>query len=77
MENQFKAQDSVQLLHGYTPTMTISQIDEEKQMAHCVWYDTTKTRTIKQEWLPLSVLKHTPERTTIDPECFKRALQGL
>lgn len=42
----FKVQDSVQLLHGYTPTMTIAEINLVTGMALCVWYDAHKTRTI-------------------------------
>lgn len=64
MENQFKVQDSVQLLHGYTLTMTISEINEDTKQAHCFWRDPKKT-DIQHQWLPLNVLKHTPQKATI------------
>ena len=60
--SEFKLQDSVQLMHGYTPTMTISAINEETNEAYCVWYDAAKTRTVKKEWIPLIALKHTPPK---------------
>ena len=60
--SEFKLQDSVQLMHGYTPTMTISAINEETKEAYCIWYDSTKTRTIKKECVPLTALKHTPPK---------------
>jgi len=63
-DQNFKLQDSVQLLHGYTPTMTISQINEESQEALCVWLE-TKSQKIHKEWLPLNVLKKTPEKTPL------------
>lgn len=77
MEIQFKVQDSVQLLHGPTPTMTIAQINEENQIALCIWYDNVKTKTIKQDWIPLTALKHTPERQPIDIEDIKKAVYRL
>jgi uncharacterized protein YodC (DUF2158 family) len=63
----FKVQDSVQLLHGLTPTMIISEINETTQQTFCIWYD-TKAKKMKQEWLPLNVLKLTPERKPINLE---------
>lgn len=56
MENQFQIGDAAQLIHGYTPTYTISSINEEKQLATCVWYD-TKKRVTKTEDIPLNALK--------------------
>ena len=70
----FAVQDSVQLMHGYTPTMTISQINEETEMALCIWWDTTKTRKMHQDWLPLNVLKHTPKREPLDLDALKRSI---
>ena len=63
---EFKVQDSVQLLHGYTPTMTITEIDEADKTAHCIWYDHSKSKEIKQQWIPLVALKKTPEKKPID-----------
>ena len=31
-----------------------------------VWYDAHKTRKVYQEWVPLNVLKHTPEKPPIN-----------
>lgn len=58
----FKVQDSVQLLHGkYSPIMTIAEINTDKQEARCVWYDHGgKTKDIKINWIPFTALKHTP-----------------
>jgi uncharacterized protein YodC (DUF2158 family) len=67
MEQELKLQDSVQLLHGYTPTMTISEINEETKQALCIWYD-SKTKKMNKEWLPLNVLKLTPPKATINLE---------
>jgi len=53
-------------MHGYTPTMTILEINEETQKAFCIWWD-AKTKKFHQEWLPLNVLKHTVEGTPINP----------
>lgn len=64
----FNVGDSVQLKHGYTPTMTVSKINHQEETAFCVWYDTQKTRKIIQDWIPLSALKLTPERTPINLE---------
>ena len=61
----FEIQDSVQLLHGYTPTMTIGEIKDGQAL--CVWYDRIK-KVVKKEWLPLTTLKKTPEKTPIDKE---------
>lgn len=66
----FNLQDSVQLLHGYTPTMTISEIKEEQAL--CVWWD-SKTKKMHKEWLPLNVLKPTPEKPKLSLEEIKRA----
>lgn len=59
---EFKVQDSVQLLHGkYSPIMTIAEINSATQEARCVWYDYGgKTKDIKINWIPLSALKHVP-----------------
>jgi uncharacterized protein YodC (DUF2158 family) len=67
MEQEFKLQDSVQLMNGYTPTMTISEINQETKKALCVWYDNQK-RKMNQDWLPLNVLKLTPKPPTINLE---------
>jgi uncharacterized protein YodC (DUF2158 family) len=64
----FQAGDSVQLLHGYTPTMTISQVNQENQTALCVWYDSSKTKRVVQDWIPLNVLKRTPEKQSLSLE---------
>jgi len=74
MEPDFKVQYSVQLLNGYTPTMTISEINQETQEAKCIWYDSVKTKDIKNAWIPLNVLKHTPEKTPIDKETLINTL---
>ena len=71
----FKVKDSVQLLHGYTPTMTVSEVDLVAQKTKCVWYD-TKKREIKQEWLPFDVLKHTPQKTPINKDELLNAIYG-
>lgn len=44
MNTEFNVQDSVQLLHGYTPTMTISEINSDTKQALCVWYDAHKNK---------------------------------
>lgn len=56
MEESLKVQDCVEFMHGYTPKMTISSIDEATQMATCVWFD-SKTKKTKTEVIPLNVLK--------------------
>ena len=65
MEKDFKVQDCVRLIHGYTPDMTISDIDESAKTAKCFWYD-TKTKKMQSDILPLSVLKHCPEKATVE-----------
>lgn len=65
MTNQFKVQDSVQLLHGPTPTMTISEINQETNEAYCIWFDQSKTKEIKKAWVPLNSLKTTAESEKI------------
>jgi uncharacterized protein YodC (DUF2158 family) len=77
MEQTFQEKDSVQLLHGYTPTMTIAQINQKNKTALCVWFDSTKTKKIIQDWIPLVALKHTPEREPIDVDDLKRAIYRL
>lgn len=67
MNTHFKVQDSVQLLNGFTPTFTISEINEVNQTAFCVWYDRSKKK-VYQEWLLLNVLKHTPVPTPISKD---------
>jgi uncharacterized protein YodC (DUF2158 family) len=64
-DEQFKVKDCVQLLHGYTPTMTIAEIFEETQMAKCVWYDRIKKKTHVED-IPISALKHCPDRPDVD-----------
>lgn len=66
-EIEFSIQDSVQLLNGLTPTMTISEINADNQTALCVWYDRSKKK-INKEWLPLNVLKITPVSTPISKD---------
>lgn len=68
MSTEFKPQDSVQLLHGLTPIMVLSEINEVDQTALCVWYDRAKTKNIKQAWIPLNALRHTPERAPLSSE---------
>jgi len=70
MEN-FEVQNSVQLLNGLTPTMTISELNADKTQANCVWFD-SKTRKVVQQWLPTNSLKHTPKREPIDLSMFRR-----
>jgi len=67
-----KVQDCVQLLHGYTTKMTISEIDNEKQEAKCVWYD-IKSRKYQTQWLPLNVLKPFMEPERISLNALKKA----
>jgi|HubBroStandDraft_3_1064219.scaffolds.fasta_scaffold91926_2 hypothetical protein len=69
----FKLEDHVRLNVRYSPEMIISAIDEEKQEAKCVWYD-TKLRKTKTEFLPLNVLQHMPERTPIDKDKLFQAI---
>lgn len=77
MNPQFKVQDSVQLLHGDSPIMNLSQINEEIQQGLCVWFDKIKSKDIKQAWIPLNVLKHTPQRQPIDLDVLKKAAYRL
>jgi len=63
--------DSVQLLNGLTPTMTVSQIENERAL--CVYYD-QKSRRIIQDWIPLNTLKHTPKKKPIDFEDLKKTI---
>jgi uncharacterized protein YodC (DUF2158 family) len=77
METNFKLQDSVQLLHGYTPTMTISEINEETQQAKCVWYDSVKTKDVKIMWIPLNALKPTPLKTPLDADTLIKTAYRL
>ena len=69
MAIDFELQQSVHLLHGYTPTMTISEIKD--QNALCVWWDHKKNKVL-QEWIPLNVLKKTPVKAPIDLSMFRR-----
>ncbi len=59
MQESFKVRDSVQLLNGNTPIMTISEINDVLKEALCVWFE-TETHKMHKEWLPLNVLKLTP-----------------
>ncbi len=65
MEENLEVRDSVQLLHGNSPIMTISEINEELKEAHCVWFETNPHKMHK-EWIPLNVLKLAPPETTTD-----------
>jgi uncharacterized protein YodC (DUF2158 family) len=64
---EFKIQDNVQLLHGISPEMTIAEINEADQTAKCVWYD-SKSREIKDRWIPLTTLKPTEKKAAINKE---------
>ena len=59
MEETFKVQDCVQLLHGNTPRMSITKINEKNQTATCVRFDHKKSKIIIEE-IPLNVLKKFP-----------------
>ena len=76
MEESLKVHDCVQLMHGYTPTMTISSINEETQTANCVWYD-TKARKTKVEVLPLNVLKKYKEPEPVNMSALMNSLKRL
>ena len=60
----FKVGDCVQLKHGATPEMTISEIWEDLKEAKCFWHDPKKTQEIFTQTLPFSILKHCPTQMT-------------
>lgn len=77
MNTELKIKDVVRITSvRYTPSMVISTIDEEKQEAKCVWYD-TKARKTKVEILPINILELVPEKPGIDFDEIRRAAYRL
>jgi uncharacterized protein YodC (DUF2158 family) len=73
MEQNLKVGDCVQLLHGYTPKMSITKIDESQQMAECVWFNPKPPKHMV-EWLPLNGLKLFPQPAKVTMEELKGVL---
>jgi uncharacterized protein YodC (DUF2158 family) len=63
MEQEFKVKDCVRLINGYTPDMTLTEINEEEKTAHCVWFN-INTKKMESANLPLTALTHCPEKTS-------------
>ncbi len=63
MPTNFKEGDCVQLINGYTPSMTVARVFDDLKEVSCTWYD-TKTQEMKSQDLPMSVLKHCPKELT-------------
>lgn len=64
--SEFKVGDCVRLINGYTPDMTISEINETAQEATCYWWDKQATKKMVSQTLPFSVLKKCPDKITLE-----------
>jgi uncharacterized protein YodC (DUF2158 family) len=69
-----KVGDCVQLMHGYTPKMTVSAINEAEQSVKCVWFDTKKGKHVLED-LPLNTLKKFNEPPPLDLNALRKVLR--